>query len=263
MSEAAAVIETAEEPTFLETAAPEAGAEIVQPEAVAAEVTQENWLPEKHIVKKEDGTVDLEASARKQADAYRALEKRLGSGDIPPKSADEYAPELTVEGYDLEALKQDDLYKDFAAKAHEKGYTNAQFSLAVNEFLPRVAELLQAEAVQTAADCDAELSKDWATQNEMTVNKQNALRVINSFASNPEEAKEIIKAVGNNAKALKLLARIGPELSEGTSPQQATVGMIDIEALQKSEAYWNELHPDHTSTKAKVQRYYEQKYPKK
>jgi len=265
MSEAAAVIETAaaEEGTALESVEAQAVTEVTN-ESGAAQAANDNWLPEKHVVKKEDGTIDLEASARKQADAYRALEKRLGTGDIPPKTAEEYAPELKVEGFDLEELKQDEMYQDFAKKAHEAGMTNAQFSLAVNEFLPRVAELLQADSVQTAAACDEELAKVWTTPNEMTVNKQNALRTIKAFADSPDQERAIIKAVGNNAEALKLLAKIGPELQEGRAPQAAGLpAMIDIEALQKSEAYWNENHPEHSATKAKVARYYESKYPKK
>lgn len=260
MSEAAAAIEPVVEVTALETAPP-----VTDPAAVvvegAADATNDNWLPEKHIVKKEDGTIDLEASARKQAEAYKHLEKRLGAGDIPPKSAEEYAPELSIEGYDLEELKNDELYKDFAAKAHAEGFTNKQLSLAINEFLPRAAEIMQANAVQSAADCDAELSKVWATPNEMTVNKQNAMRVINSYAESPEQAKAIVKAVGNNAEALKLLAKIGPELQEGKSPNNATVGIVDIEALMKSDAYLDASHPEHTSTKERVSRYYKEKFP--
>lgn len=260
MSEAAAVIEPVVEVTALETAPPAAEPPAVVVEG-AADAANDNWLPEKHVVKKEDGSIDLEASARKQAEAYKHLEKRLGAGDIPPKSAEEYAPELSIEGYDLEELKNDELYKDFAAKAHAEGFTNKQLSLAVNEFLPRVAEIMQANAVQSAEDCNAELAKVWATPNEMTVNKQNALRVINAYAESPEQAKAIVKAVGNNAEALKLLAKIGPELQEGKSPNNATVGIVDIEALMKSDAYLDANHPEHTSTKERVSRYYKEKFP--
>lgn len=266
MSEAAAVIDAGvdagaapDDASALEIAAAPAA---VDP-AVVADPANDNWLPEKHVVKKEDGTIDLEASARKQADAYRALEKRIGTGDIPPKTAEEYAPEITVEGFDLEELKSDELYKDFAAKALAEGYTNKQFSLAVNEFLPRVAEMMQAEATLKADDCTAKLKEIWPTDNEYKVNTANALRVVNAYASSSEKAKVILKAIGNNPEAIELLAAIGPELEEGKAPNGAAPGMVDIEALQKSKAYWDPSEPDHESVKARVERYYAEKYPKK
>ena len=56
-----------------------------------------DWIPEKHRVTKEDGTFDLEASARKVAEAHGHLEKRFGSGDLPPKTPEEYAPKVGIE----------------------------------------------------------------------------------------------------------------------------------------------------------------------
>lgn len=53
-----------------------------------------DWLPEKYRTNKEDGSLDLEASSRKVADAYRSLETRLGSGDVAPKTVDEYNVKL-------------------------------------------------------------------------------------------------------------------------------------------------------------------------
>src|SRR5690606_14417341 len=109
--------------------APPAAAEGQAPESLLAGVTAEgdpaqdppaatpedgSWLPEKHRVLAEDGTVDEAASARKLADAYRHLEARLGSGDVPPKSAEDYA--LQVEGLDAEqidAFKADPMFQDF------------------------------------------------------------------------------------------------------------------------------------------------------
>lgn len=266
MSEPAAAIDKSVDPAAApdDTSALEMAADpaAVDPAAVA-DPANDNWLPEKHVVKKEDGTVDLEASARKQADAYRALEKRIGTGDIPPKTAEEYAPEITIEGFDLEELKSDELYKDFAAKAHAEGYTNKQFSLAVNEFLPRVAEMMGAEAELKASECTAQLKEIWPTDNEFKVNTANAMRVVKAYAKSPEEEKEITRAIGNNAKAIQLLAAIGPELQEGKAPNGAAPGMVDIEALQKSKAYWDPSEPDHESVKARVERYYAEKYPKK
>ena len=55
-----------------------------------ADPGDDSWLPEKHRVLDAEGKLDEAASARKLADAYRHLEGKLGSGDVPPKSAEEY-----------------------------------------------------------------------------------------------------------------------------------------------------------------------------
>ena len=55
-------------------------------------------IPEKYQVKKEDGSIDIEASSLKLAEAYGHLEKRLGSGDAPPKTAEELLATLEGQG---------------------------------------------------------------------------------------------------------------------------------------------------------------------
>jgi hypothetical protein len=57
----------------------------------AGEPGANDWLPEKFRVMGEDGKLSIESSARKLAENYTHLEKRMGSGDAPPKTADEYA----------------------------------------------------------------------------------------------------------------------------------------------------------------------------
>lgn len=259
MTEAAAAIE--ETALDAKQDAPELTTETAL--GVFTDPPKDEWMPEKHVVKKEDGTFDLEASARKQADAYKALEKRIGTGDIPPKTHDAYEPEITIEGYALEALKADPMYQEFAEKAHAAGYTNAQMALAINEFLPRAEALARGSAQATAQDCVQALREVWTNENEYKTNINNAMRVVNAYAESTEEAKEIVQALGNNERAIRLLARIGPELEEGRSPRGEPAAMIDIESLTKSEAYWNANHPDHTATKSRVEKYYAEKYPKK
>lgn len=77
---------------------------------------------------KEDNTLDLEASSRKLADAYTAAEKRIGSGDIPPKSAEEYTvtvPDAFKESFDPKA---DEGFKAFSGKMHALGLTQKQMA---------------------------------------------------------------------------------------------------------------------------------------
>ena len=81
-----------------------------------------DWIPEKYRTNKEDGSLDLEASSRKVAEAYKHLETRMGSGDAPPKSADEYAVKLEgVEGFNWDEFKADEASQSFLKGAHAKG----------------------------------------------------------------------------------------------------------------------------------------------
>ncbi|MEN6585113.1 MAG: hypothetical protein ABFE02_03550, partial [Sulfuricella sp.] len=89
--------------------------------AVAGQVT----IPEKFQVKNDDGTINHEATAMKMAESYTAAEKRIGSGEVPPKTADEYkfaVPKALEGAWDPAADPQ---LKDFAAKAHAAGFTQA------------------------------------------------------------------------------------------------------------------------------------------
>jgi hypothetical protein len=89
-------------------------------------------IPEKYQVKKEDGTLDIEASSLKLAEAYGHLEKRLGSGDVPPKTAEEY--QVTVPDALKDVWKPDDdtLLQDFKKEAHSKGMTGSSISSCPN-----------------------------------------------------------------------------------------------------------------------------------
>jgi hypothetical protein len=62
-------------------------------------------IPEKYRVLGGDGTLDLEASARKQADAYKQLEAKLGSGDSSEA--------------DVQALMKSKAYWDATDPQHE------------------------------------------------------------------------------------------------------------------------------------------------
>ena len=52
----------------------------------AGEPGANDWIPEKFRVVGEDGKLSIESSARKLAENYSLLEKRMGSGDAPPKN---------------------------------------------------------------------------------------------------------------------------------------------------------------------------------
>jgi len=97
-------------------AAPAAPSALTPPPAPPTE-----FIPEKFRVLGADGkALDIEASARKMAESYAHLEGRVGSGDVPPKTADDYA--VTVPEQFKEHWEENDRSKAFKAEALAAGF---------------------------------------------------------------------------------------------------------------------------------------------
>lgn len=222
-----------------------------------------DFIPEKYRVNKEDGTLDLEASSRKLAEAYGSAEKRIGAGDIPPKTAEEYA--VTVPDAFKESWKpeEDQSFKDFRAKAHEAGMTQKQLDLVMGQYFEMAPKLVAGAAVMDANAATAELKKTWATEADFNRNVRNAFVGTNALAQKAGlTVDEIMNSpLGNDPKFLKLMAAIGPEFSEDSPPggQQMT-SQEDIDSLMRSEAYSNPKHADHAKVSAKIKSYFERKF---
>ena len=198
-----------------------------------------DWIPEKHRVTKEDGTFDLEASARKVAEAHSHLEKRFGSGDLPPKSADEYAPKVGVEGFNFDEFKADPAMQTFLKGAHAKGMTNDQLSFAIEQFLEVAPSLVEGSGKLDAEQCKAALSEVWAKPEEAKANFALAYRATEAFASKIGVTFDEIEAagLGDNPLFIRIMAAIGPELGEDTSPStEGTGGGISVEEFENQAA---------------------------
>ncbi|MFX4650851.1 hypothetical protein ABTB10_19455, partial [Acinetobacter baumannii] len=65
-------------------------------------------------------------------------EKRVGTGDLPPKTADEYK----LEREDFEGFKADESNKEFLAEAHKHGITNKQLDFLISEYDKRAVDLV-------------------------------------------------------------------------------------------------------------------------
>lgn len=215
-------------------------------------------IPEKFHVKKGE-EFDAEASMGKVLESYQALEKRFGSGDAPPKAAEEYTftvPEAmkgTVELDDakLGAFKQDAL---------AAGMTQKQFEFAMNKFLEATPQLLQGAIQNTTESTISNLEKAWGAEYQKNIDA--AMKVFNTFAT-PEEKGKFDEIMTNPAIAYQMLARIAPELGEaGGVPPNADAGGEgeSIQQLLVSEAAGNPKHPDHKATRAKIDAYYAKKY---
>jgi hypothetical protein len=219
------------------------------------------WAPEKHRVFKEDKTFDLEATARKVGEAYAHAEKRLGAGDVPPKSADEY--KINVPQALAETIKADDLaksedFKGFLGKLHAAGMTQAQVDVAVGEFLDRSVKLQAQTKGMDEQEATRQLREVWKTDQEFKQNVQSAYKAAAAFG----DVEQILEKYGNDPLIVKLLANVGKELQEDRSATADAVAnfQADLETLTKSKAYMDPSDPAHLATKQKVEALYKQKY---
>jgi len=230
--------------------------------APAGEQTPD-FIPEKLRVMKEDGTLDVEASSRKLADAYGNLEKRFGSGEAPPKEASEYkvtVPDGLKEAFDPAT---DAGMKGFLEGAHAAGLNQAQVDFVMGKYFEMAPTLAAGAVLQDAATATAELKKTWATDADFTRNVKNAYVGTTAAAQKAGlNVDEIMNGpLGNNTQFLRLMAALGPEFQEdpGAGGQSMTT-QDDIQTLLLSEAYTNQRHVDHAKVSAQVKRYFERKH---
>ena len=223
-------------------------------------------IPEKFHVKKADGSLDDAATLAKFLTSYAALEKRIGTGELPPKDETGYKLDYSKfpEGVKIDAEKE----KSFLKKMHGKGMTNAQVQAVMDEYgavLGEGMQLQQGNINKALADARDELNAMWGTGSEQQTKFLQA-----AFAAVADEQdKENANLIGRDLKVtykayVKLLARLGSEMQEDSPVQGGgAVEAENIEALMKSEAYWKESHPDHKATLKKVQDFYAKKHSKK
>ena len=233
--------------------------------AGGASVGANDWIPEKYRVAKDSGEVDVEASARKVAEAYGHLEKRLGSGDIPPKTADEYTFTMPDQFKDQFNPNEDPLFKEFKKDAHGAGLTQKQFDFVMAKYFDVAPQLVGASAALNLQDATAELRKLWPSEQQFGEGATRADRAVRAYA-NPGAADQtgsyvrLEKKFGNDPDFIALMANIGKETREDLPPAGSILPEADVESLQKSEAYWNASHKDHVATKAKVDAHYARKF---
>ncbi len=232
--------------------------------ATTTEQAPAEFIPEKLRVMKEDGTLDLDASSRKMADAYGGLEKRLGSGDAPPKTAAEYVvtvPDALKEAFDPAT---DEGMQGFLAGALEQGLNQKQVDFVMSKYF-EMAPILAAGAQQFDANtATAELKKTWATDADFSRNVRNAYVGANAAAQKAGiNIDDVMRpgGLGDNPQFLRLMAALGPEFSEDPGAGSAgAVSQEDVTTLMTSEAYTNTKHPEHGKVSAKVRAYYERKH---
>lgn len=231
--------------------------------AAAGDTPPTEFIPEKHRIMKADGSLDLDASSRKLAEAYGSLEKRFGSGDAPPKDASEYkvtVPDALKEVFDPTS---DAGVKSFLEGAHKAGLNQAQVDFVMQNYFD-IAPKLAAGAVHLDAQAATEeLKKTWATEADFNRNVRNAYTGASAAAQKAGiDINDVMNGpLGNNPQFLRLMAALGPEFNEDRAPGGASmVSEDDVGKLMASEAYSNPRHIDHQKVSAQVKKYYERKF---
>lgn len=217
-------------------------------------------IPEKYQVKTEGGALDLEASSLKLAEAYRTLEKRVGTGDMRPNSFEEYTIPVPDEMRELFDPKTDPLMGDFLKEAHEAGMTQGQIDLVMGKYFEVAQQLVGGSQQMSAEACNADLKQEWKTDEQYKAEVGKAYKAAQAFGDKDFEA--IVRDYDNDPRIIRFLARVGAELGEDTSinPGGTQRGAQTVEGLMQSEAYTNPKHADHARVSAQVQAYYNRNF---
>lgn len=199
----------------------------------------------------EDGNIDQ----LKLAKSYRELEKKMGRGadDLPPESADEYEyPTDLPEGMTPESIGM----KDLAAKLHKAGAGKKVTALVMNEYKALIARGMEMQgqmAEQKAQQAEEALKQAWGQDfNRELARAQKAFQAVAD-----DNDKAAMAELASSPAVMKMLAKLGRNLEEDSPVQSGTsLPSEDLNALMKSEAYWNAKHPDHDRVKQRVQQHF-------
>lgn len=209
--------------------------------------TQSIEVPEKFKVTAEDGSVDYKATLSKMNESYTGLEKRIGSGDLPPKDVDGYKVER--DGFDFDQFKSDESNQAFLTKAHEHGITNKQLDFLLSEYDSRVVDLVSTSSQLDTDTVVNSLKTEWGESYDQ--NMRNAFKGATTAGLTIDEFNDPL--IGNNKALIKLAAYYGSQLNEDNPIHQAQVPVADdIETLMRSEAFLDTKHPEHKAVTARI-----------
>ena len=214
--------------------------------------SNETAIPDKFKVTAEDGSVDYKATVAKMNESYSYLEKKVGTGEVAPKSVDEY--KLEREDFDFEEFKTDESNKAFLTEAHKHGITNKQLDFLLSEYDKRAADL-----VSTSSQIDTDttvqtLQSEWGND-KYEANIFNAVKAARACGITDEQINNPL--IGNNVAFIKMAAYFGSQMTEDKPVSNGTPVNVDIQSLMRSEAFFNPKHPDHKSVKAQIDSYYD------
>lgn len=213
--------------------------------------SNETAIPDKFKVTAEDGSVDYKATVAKMNESYSYLEKKVGTGEVAPKSVDEY--KLEREDFDFEEFKADESNKEFLTEAHKHGITNKQLDFLISEYDKRAVNLVS-NSSQIDTDTTVQtLQSDWGQDYEKNI--FNAVKAARACGITDEQINDPM--IGNNVAFIKMAAYFGSQMTEDKPVSNGTPVNVDIQSLMRSEAFFNPKHPDHKSVKAQIDSYYD------
>jgi len=182
--------------------------------------TGTDYIPEKLRVMKEDGSLDQEASSRKVAEAYKHLETRFGSGDVPPKTPEEYAVKLEgVEGFNWDEFKVDEGTQSFLKGAHAKGLTNDQVQYVIGEYMKAAPALVGGAETLDLQGCTDALKAVWTDDKAMSQNVRASYLASSTFANEQGlgSYEALNRKFGKDPDFIAFTANIGKELKEDSA----------------------------------------------
>ena len=211
----------------------------------------ETVIPDKFKVTAEDGSVDYKATVAKMNESYSYLEKKVGTGEVAPKSVDEY--KLEREDFDFEEFKADESNKEFLSEAHKHGITNKQLDFLLSEYDKRAVNLVS-NSSQIDTDTTVQtLQSDWGQDYEKNI--FNAVKAARACGITDEQINNPL--IGNNVAFIKMAAYFGSQMTEDKPINNGTPVNVDIQSLMRSPAFFDPKHPDHKSVKAQIDSYYD------
>lgn len=235
------------------------------PAPAPASATPWDAIPEKYRVKAADGQPDLGASALKLAEAYGHAERRIGTGDVPPKSADEYkttVPEALAGKVDSAQLEASDDFKAFKTSMHAAGLTQKQLDAVTGELLARSIKLQEAAQGPTLEQASAELRKTWRSDAEFSQATTRMDQAWSAFAG--EGDQEQLEAALKIPAVARLLAKVGAEMEEDQPIQAGTPAAKSWEeqsaAIRANPAYLDASHPQHKQLTEQLSALYAARY---
>lgn len=235
------------ETTGAETAQPAGGNEApAQPTSLLASVQDEapkqeqaadqpasKWagiVPDKFVKGDE---VNIEALAK----SYTHLEKRMGSGDLPPESPDAYKLDEKPEWVSDEDMAEE------AQFAHEIKLSNDQFKAVMGRYADGVKTIIE-ELTPTPDKCMGALLEQLGGNKEALANEVALAR--KAFAAYaPDGVDMSAPEIGNNPTLIRILAKIGAGMGEDKPVSGASPASVNVAELYASEAYNNPRHPQH------------------
>lgn len=216
------------------------------------------WIPEKFQVKKEDGSIDHEASARKVEEHRSNLEKRLGEGGVRPKTSAEYKMPEPPEA--LKGLAMDEAVANkFRDDAHKAGLSQAQFEFVMGEYFKFAPALAGASQQVSAEETIASLKETWGEKYQE--NGRDAWRGMERMAqASGLTTEEVDRELGNNVMFNRIMAAVGAQMREDTPPNPggSNAGdgyrMAQIAKIQASPEFRDPKNPGHQKALADWQR---------